>query len=906
MKPHLSLLTLLWLVGAGGSVAADGGRTVPIVVAPEAPSAVHSAARDLAAGLARLHPDTAFPLVARGGAARQAIVLGLASSPAVSVLRPGAVPVARESFTVGVHRGASGQATGVIAGADALGTAFAVYALLERLGHGHYLSFDAGAEPAGRPFDFREWELIDRPLALERIVFNWHNFLSGCSAWDFPQWAHWINQARKQRFNTIMVHAYGNNPMFTFRHGGKEKPIGFLTTTAKGRDWGTAHVNDVRRLAGGEAFAGPVFGAEAALAPDDRRATESQALMRRVFAHAAAQGLHVCFALDIDTISSNPQELILTLPEHARFRLADGRTFLPRPDTAEGFAYVRAQAAALFALYPQIDRLTLWVRKGGTTWTTLKVSDLPADWRAAYEARLAAEPALRPLKQGPGRFGLGHLITAWQRALRELGRADLPLSLGSWDVEWMHESDPWTPAGLSFLPLDWEVVHDKSHLATPEGRASIRAIAQRRPVIPIAWAHHDDGHYLGRPYVPPARFVEVLADCGAASFGIIHWTTRPLDLYFRSLAEQTWDASANRDLRATCDEMAARAFGPVARGEGGAYLHDWITTGPLFGRDTSDFFIDRPFPPERVAAEVAGARRRLARLDRVAAAVSSPGGRERLGYFRGLEEFSIAFHEAEGAHQQAAAALKAGDRDAARLLIAPVQPARVIALYARGAERGGFTPGERGLLATMNLKWRTHVEALQQAAGLEPVRISFGPTQHEALAQGAGTLSFHADVHGRLWRVLGERETKTPAFALPADAPLELPSDLADFDAALARTGLTIAQPFTFALKPLPDPKGGPALRVPAGRHRLTLVLIGPSRPEDGTSAGTIAVTARPGPAPARSVEVELHRAPGGPIAVAAHRFTVQLARPGTVEITLQPRAGTLRLAAARLDPVTD
>ncbi len=79
------------------------------------------------------------------------------------------------------------------------------------------------------------------------------------------------------RFNTIMVHAYGNNPMFTFRFAGEDKPVGYLATTRSGRDWGTQHVNDVRRLYGGEVFRSPVFGAGAALVPETERAPAAKA-----------------------------------------------------------------------------------------------------------------------------------------------------------------------------------------------------------------------------------------------------------------------------------------------------------------------------------------------------------------------------------------------------------------------------------------------------------------------------------------------------------------------------------------------------------------------------------------------------------------------------------------------------
>jgi hypothetical protein len=196
-----------------------------------------------------------------------------------------------------------------------------------------------------------------------------------------------------------MVHAYGNNPMFTFDFGGKTKPVGYISSTARGRDWGNAHVNDVRRLSGGSVFEGPIFGADAALAPKEQRAEAAQALMKQVFVEAARRAMHVYFTLDLDTAASNPEELIETLPEGARFHSGTPDApksdssqrvqWLASPDTPEGYQYYRTQVETLLRLYPQIDRLVLFVRPKNTPWTDLAVAKWPARWREEFQTRVA-------------------------------------------------------------------------------------------------------------------------------------------------------------------------------------------------------------------------------------------------------------------------------------------------------------------------------------------------------------------------------------------------------------------------------------------------------------------------------------------------------------------------------------
>ena len=44
-----------------------------------------------------------------------------------------------------------------------------VYALLEKLGWGFYLSYDAAPPPRTVPFDFAGWELADTPVFADRV-----------------------------------------------------------------------------------------------------------------------------------------------------------------------------------------------------------------------------------------------------------------------------------------------------------------------------------------------------------------------------------------------------------------------------------------------------------------------------------------------------------------------------------------------------------------------------------------------------------------------------------------------------------------------------------------------------------------------------------------------------------------
>ena len=315
-----------------------------------------------------------------------------------------------ESFVVSTAK--EGDADiGVIAGADPRGVLYGVYGLLEKLGYGFYLSYNTEPPPRPGPLRFADWKLSDAPLFPDRAVFPWHNFLSGSSAWDLPDWQRWMTQIGRMRYNTVMVHCYGNSPIFTFNFRGRTKPVGYFTSTVKGNEWGTQHVNDVRRLFGGESFTGPVFGASIAQVPDEKRTEAAIGLMQQVFGLAHSRGLHVSFVLDVETPESNPQELIRQLPASARVGSSDFQ--FANPDTPEGYEYYRAEVSTLMRLYPQIDRLVLFFRFQNTTWRDIKVEDFSGVLESTVHRRRwkriphlrndkTAVPIFRPLQDNRG------------------------------------------------------------------------------------------------------------------------------------------------------------------------------------------------------------------------------------------------------------------------------------------------------------------------------------------------------------------------------------------------------------------------------------------------------------------------------------------------------------------------
>jgi hypothetical protein len=891
--------------------------------AADAPSSERLAAKELGVYLAQLYPNAVFDVGAasEGDRATSVIIVG-------TVATQGAILPDREkealnkpgSFSVFTSE-VDGKPAGCIVGADVQGLWHGVYAILERLDCGFYLSFDTLPQSPLGEFNFDAWQLRDQPLVPVRMVFNWHNFLSGCSTWNPEHWRKWITQSQKMGYNAVMVHAYGNNPMAGFSFRGKQKPVGYLSSTRVGRDWSTNHVNDVRRLWGGSVFESAVFGPNAAIEGTDRERTEAaQEMMAPVFECAEQRGVDVYFAVDVDTTSANPQELIRLLPAEARFEIdvpsmdwmgqEAGKAFLVNPDAPEGFAFYRAQVEHLLSVYPQIDCLVVWHRAGNTPWMAFDRDEMPETWRKQYEAELARTPDTENLWHAVHMFAQAKIVRAFQRAVRELGRDDVKIAFGSWKFDFLPAADRFLPEGVALIPLDWNVLKDQSIFDTAERRALVAQVGAHRPVVPIAWAHHDDGNYVGRPYMPYSNFYDRLVEmkCDSAGYGIIHWTTKPLDLYFKSLVHQVWSSSQNEPLEVACGRMASDLLGPAGAEPFADYIEQWVTSMPKIGRETSDFFIDHELEglPELRAAH----RKRMALLTSVDRAALGPDSQAWLDYFAGLERYVLDIYQTEDAFNRAKKLFAQQDLTAARAAMAECRPEQVIDRFARFSQRGGLTRGEQGLIVSMNTRWLTHYVRFRQQLGLEPVRYNFAATSHDALAQSRGIFTFHFDADRNVWETLGTEETGRPARTVPVDATVERSADVTDSAAEICRTAIELDAPFQFDVTPIMNRNSRRKQNVPgdlpAGPYRLTLLMLElpvETIEKDGVDVSIAKLQAgSAGPSPGISDRIE----GAGRRQILKRTYELELDDPGSFQLNVSKATGGLLLCGVELDPIAN
>jgi hypothetical protein len=782
-------------------------KKIDIVISPDATKQETMAASQLYEYLKKIYPGNTFTVTSVINGNNRKIRLSLSWNLSIDKAVNKDIPVQEEGFLIRSQN----EQNVLITSRSTRGLFNAVYSLLDKLGYGFYLSYEGTPLPK-KELWFKDWEMVDSPLQVERIVFDWHNFLSGCTGWNYEEWCSWIDQSAKMRFNTILVHAYGNNPMFSFEFNGLKKEVGFLTTSNSGRDWGAQHVNDVRRLPGGEIFKGPVFGSDAALVPDQQRSEAATKLMSKVFEHAHDMAMKINFAIDVDTWSANPQNIIKSLPLDCRIKLT--KHDIVNPETEQGYQYYKAQVKSLLHNYPQITTITVWVRPESTVWRDIKVPQFPESWQNEWKQLVEKHPEIEKDKFGASTFAISKIVLAYQKALKEIKRDDVSIAFGSWRWDFLPTSSIIMPENCSLIALDYYINFDSE-----ETKNTLSMVGGRRKLIPVVWAHHDDHRYLGKPYTPYPDFNNLLKERNSAGFGIIHWTTRPLDLYFKSLADQVWSNTENKKVETTIAEYCQKIFGSQQQVLQN-YMTEWILLGPMFGRETSEHFFDlgkqsigEGYEPTNLTLE--RINKRIGILEKVNQSALSDFGKKMFLYNSSIEDFYLSLFQNQEKFGIAYSMLARRSIDSAKVILQSVTPEKTIEKYAKASSILPITAGEKAMVVSLGTRWNPDFVNLKQRARMEDIYFKFGATQHDTLAQYPGTGTYFIDKKNTLWSCLGEKELNTGIAG-------KLSIDMADGLPENAFTYMKMDIPFLFPLRTIGKNNLAP------GRYKLEIKYLNP------------------------------------------------------------------------------
>jgi hypothetical protein len=148
--------------------------------------------------------------------------------------------------------------------------------------------------------------------------------------------------------------------------------------------------------------------------------------------------------------------------------------------------------------------------------------------------------------------------------------------------------------------------------------------------------------------------------------------------------------------------------------------------------------------------------------------------------------------------------------------------------FSRLSQIGGGDRGEEAMVISLGTRWLTDYISARQAAGLEEIRINYGPTYFEPLAQGAGSYAFHIDKEGKYWSVRGNKETRQAVITHGSDVSLSVSGDSSESVKEIVQTGIVIDSPATLAVSPIVNLYR----RLAPGDYRLT-IYAGPAAGSD-------------------------------------------------------------------------
>lgn len=520
---------------------------------------------------------------------------------------------------------------------------------------------------------------------------------------------------------------------------------------------------------------------------------------------------------------------------------------------------------------------------------------MPESWQKEYDALIQQDPSAANLKQSVPAFGIAKVAAAWRKALDELGRKDMGLAVGSWGFEWVDGCAKFLPEPVKLIALDYNVTHGPGEFRNPATMQRLDRAVQPGRFMPVIWAHHDDGQYIGAPLRLYRNLGGELSKYHTGGFGIIHWMTHPLDLFFASHSRQTWSATLDESPAGTAKWMAGRCFGAANSEVMGHYLDAWASTMPFFGRETSDFFIDRPMNsfgnPEKVKK---GCEDRLALLARADLSKMTEPQRNRHHYFAENEKFVSDFFKTETTFEQAKAAFGKKNMDLARKLMDECHPEALLERYAEMARRAGITRGEEGLIVSMNCRWIPHHVRFRQQLGIEPVRYNYGTTSHDHLAQAMGAFTFHASPDRKLWQTFGQRETGSEVFTTHISGD--------GLTNEICAQGIQGSKPITISFAPILAQGSRAGLKrepLPAGEYRLTLFLVEPNAGNAGERVMRIEL---PG---GKTEEIDVFKAAGGRNIPLVLEYSVKQEEPGNPSVKLVPVKGNALICGAVLEKNT-
>ena len=555
---------------------------IPIVHSADPALTVEArAAAELSQFLKEVYPDLSFPIVTAMPQAGDCILLGArASLPILSSLVQATEVAASGSFVV-KHVPQDVRTVGIICGQDSRGAFDGVFRFLEaKLGVAFYFNEVVMENRVTGPFDFGLWDHAERPLFPVRGMNPFHAFYGSPTTMDFEEWKDYLARIARTGINWLNIHTYEHYAVRQFEFNGVKNFVQDLTSTRHGYEWDTRNVWDMRQLPhGGHLFPHPIHGSESSHEPTfEARIAREKQLYREFIDYARTEfGILTYETLDVDNYARGAmdQAQVMTLPETDRFHVANedgnwprGERWFPNPDTAGGFAFIKAQVQQIVEDRPGLAGLAaFWRGQINRNALNVRPHELPADWIEERQ-RVYDDHPKSPVAWGQGcsQFVMCKVALAFSRALDELGRTDMRRGFGWFStsdtdgVDAIRHADMFCPPRLDFLSLNHiqqsGIGYDFENYRKVAGDTG-------RWFLPITYLQEDVSHIIGGTGVWQVDefFSSKGAAMGIAGSFMSHFATRPTDLKQKHWSNNFWSGTADESRAASERRFVADILG---------------------------------------------------------------------------------------------------------------------------------------------------------------------------------------------------------------------------------------------------------------------------------------------------------------------------------------------------------
>ncbi len=405
----------------------------------------------------------------------------------------------------------------------------------------------------------------ESPFAI-RGTLPWHNFLSGPTTWDEPQFEEYLDRLRALGLNCVVFHCYTGGaerytpyvePLIRIRYR-DVIPLAALDTSLTAR-WGYRPLRlsefafDTARLfphSEGE----DAFGAHCAVlaTTNEERYARAQALMRRVVSLAHDRGIQVGLGFEFGI---HPPELASIVPPDSMIRGA----MLPDPTHPSSIEILHHTIDNILEVYPDIDWIWLWLHEHTMHVGTPQLS--PSFQRLLDRERDHFAEAKNETALFTGVWSVAYIREACVYLRTRAPRVRIAIS--GWGGG---DQLPAVLQGLDrALPPDIVFTCLNPGQGTQPQPEFLAAIGRHRAVWAIPWLEGDASLWHLQPRVKILRDqVGLAADQGLNGVLAIHWRTEETRLNLEAFARFAANPGAAPGVEAIYAEDCARRYGVKA------------------------------------------------------------------------------------------------------------------------------------------------------------------------------------------------------------------------------------------------------------------------------------------------------------------------------------------------------